>query len=51
MVPVSGITGEGLDELMEDLVFQSEVIDLRADVEVRAEGLVVDVKVGGVCPC
>ena len=51
MVPISGITGEGLDELMEELALQSEVMNSRADVEARAEGLVIDAKVCGVCSC
>jgi len=45
MIPVSGITGAGLDDLMEGLALQSEVMDLRADVEARAEGLVIDAKI------
>ena len=50
MVPISVITGEALDEFIEVLVFQSEVIDLRADLKARGEGLVIDAKVDGVCP-
>ena len=51
MVPVSGIIEESLDELMEELALQSKVMDQRVDVEVRAERLVIDTKVGGVYPC
>lgn len=43
--PVSGLTGEGLDALVEGLALQSEIMDLRADNEARAEGLVIDAKV------
>lgn len=45
LIPVSGMTGEGLDDLIEGLVLQSEVMDLRADVEARAEGVVMDARV------
>ena len=44
LVPVSGITGEGLSDLIEGLVLQSEVMDLRADVDARAEGIVIDAR-------
>lgn len=43
--PVSGITGEGLDDLIEGLVLHSEIMDLRACQESRAEGLIIDAKV------
>ena len=43
--PVSGLSGEGIDDLIEGLVLQSEIMDLRADTEARAEGLVIDAKV------
>jgi small GTP-binding protein len=43
--PVSGLTGEGLDDLIEGLVLQAEVMDLRADHESKAEGLVMDARV------
>lgn len=29
LIPVSGITGDGLDDLIEGLALQSEVMDLR----------------------
>ena len=45
LVPLSGLTGEGVDELIELLALQSEIMDLRADSEARAEGLVIDAKV------
>mmetsp|Transcript_35167 Transcript_35167/g.77056 ORF Transcript_35167/g.77056 Transcript_35167/m.77056 type:complete len:715 (-) Transcript_35167:227-2371(-) len=45
LVPVSGMTGDGLDDLIEGLVLQSEVMDLRADDEARAEGVVMDARV------
>ena len=45
VVPVSGLTGEGLDELIVGLVLQSEVMDLRADKDARAEGVVLDARI------
>ncbi len=45
VVPVSGLTGEGLDDLVEGLVLHSEIMDLRACQESRAEGLIIDAKV------
>lgn len=45
IIPVSGLTGEGLDDLISAMVLQSEVMDLRADVNARAEGVVLDAKV------
>ena len=43
--PLSGMTGEGLDDLIEGLILQSEIMDLRACKESRAEGLIIDAKV------
>ena len=45
MIPISSITGEGLDNLVEGLVLQSEIMDLRADDNARAEGIVIDARV------
>ena len=44
LLPVSGITGEGLDELIEGLSLQSEIMDLRADPDARAEGIIMDAR-------
>jgi translation initiation factor IF-2 len=44
IIPTSGLTGEGLDELIEGLLLQSEVMDLRADHEAHAEGIVMDAR-------
>ena len=44
LFPVSGITGEGLDDLTEGLALQSEMMDLRADDEARGEGIVIDAR-------
>jgi Translation initiation factor 2 (IF-2; GTPase) len=43
--PLSGITGDGVDHLIEGLILQSEVMDLRACKESRAEGIIIDAKV------
>jgi len=45
VVPVSGITGQGIPELTEILALQSEVLDLRANPEGKAEALVLDATV------
>jgi translation initiation factor IF-2 len=44
LFPVSGITGEGLDDLVEGLAIQSEMMDLRADYDARGEGIVIDAR-------
>ncbi|EED89802.1 DNA end binding protein, partial [Thalassiosira pseudonana CCMP1335] len=44
LFPVSGITGDGLDDLIEGLGLQSEIMDLRADEEARGEGIVIDAR-------
>jgi len=44
LFPVSGITGEGLDDLVEGLALQSEIMDLRADEEAKGEGIVIDAR-------
>lgn len=45
LIPVSGLTGLGIDELIEGLALQSEIMDLRADDTARAEGIVLDARV------
>eukprot|EP00752_Nemacystus_decipiens_P006400 g5764.t1 len=42
IVPVSAVTREGFDDLLETLLLQAEVLELRADNKAAAEGLVVD---------
>eukprot|EP00934_Nitzschia_sp_Nitz4_P006335 Nitzschia sp. Nitz4//scaffold287_size23745//13179//16401//NITZ4_008459-RA/size23745-snap-gene-0.25-mRNA-1//-1//CDS//3329545766//6325//frame0 len=44
IIPTSGLTGLGLDDLMEGLFLQSEIMDLRADDEALAEGIVMDAR-------
>ena len=55
VIPTSGLTGQGLDELMEGLLLQSEVMDLRADDAASAEGIVMDARMekglGAVTDC
>ena len=55
VIPTSGLTGQGLEELMEGLLLQSEVMDLRADNEAPGEGIVMDARIdkglGAVVDC
>ena len=55
LIPVSGLTGEGIDDLIEGLVLQSEMMDLRADENAQAEGIVMDARmdkgIGVVADC
>jgi len=42
MVPVSAMTGEGVDDLLEQVLLVAELEDLRADPEGRASGVVLE---------
>lgn len=42
VIPISGLTGLGLEDLMEGLLLQSEVMDLRADDKAHGEGIIMD---------
>ncbi|RME80940.1 MAG: translation initiation factor IF-2, partial [Zetaproteobacteria bacterium] len=44
MVPVSAKTGQGLEELLENLVLQAEVLELKANPERRGRGVVIESK-------
>mmetsp|Transcript_2079 Transcript_2079/g.4483 ORF Transcript_2079/g.4483 Transcript_2079/m.4483 type:complete len:1032 (+) Transcript_2079:1-3096(+) len=44
VIPTSGLTGEGLDDLMEGLLLQSEIMDLRADDKANGEGIIMDAR-------
>jgi len=44
VIPTSGLTGQGLDDLMEGLMLQSEIMDLRADDDASGEGIVMDAR-------
>jgi len=43
-VPVSALTGKGLDDLTEAIIAQAEIMDLRSDPEGLVEGVVVESK-------
>jgi len=43
-VPVSAKTGEGIDNLLEQVLLQAEVLELKAAVESPARGLVIEAK-------
>ena len=45
LFPVSGLTGEGIDELIDGLGLQSEMMDLRADDAAHGEGIVIDARI------
>lgn len=45
LFPVSGITSEGLDDLVEGLALQAEIMDLRADADAMGEGIVIDARI------
>jgi len=44
LFPVSGVTGEGVDDLIEGLALQAEIMDLRADEDANGEGIVIDAR-------
>ncbi|MDR0480107.1 MAG: translation initiation factor IF-2, partial [Burkholderiaceae bacterium] len=41
-VPVSAKTGQGIDELLEQVLLQAEVLELKSPVEAAAKGLVIE---------
>jgi translation initiation factor IF-2 len=41
-VPVSAKTGQGVDDLLEQVLLQAEVLELKAPVEAAAKGLVIE---------
>jgi translation initiation factor IF-2 len=43
-VPVSAKTGKGIDELLEQVLLQAEVLELRAPKDAMAKGLVIEAK-------
>lgn len=43
-VELSALTGEGIDELLEAIVLQSEILDLKANPDRPAEGAVIEAK-------
>lgn len=42
VVPVSAMTGEGIDHLLEMILLQAEVLDLKADPDGELEGVVIE---------
>ena len=52
-VPVSAHTGEGIDDLLESVLVQSELLELKAPVDVPAQGVIVESRMekgrGAVC--
>lgn len=42
MIPVSAKTGENLDKLLDDILLVADVEELKADVDIPAEGLVIE---------
>ncbi len=44
-VPVSAKTGQGIDDLLENLLLQAEVLELKAAVQAPAKGLVVEARI------
>ncbi len=43
-VPVSALTGQGIDTLLETILLQAEVLELRAPVDAPARGLVIEAR-------
>ncbi len=43
-VPISAKTGEGISELLENLLVVAEISELKADPEAKAEGVVIEAK-------
>ncbi|HWS04831.1 MAG TPA: translation initiation factor IF-2 [Burkholderiaceae bacterium] len=43
-VPVSAKTGQGIDELLEQLLLQAEVLELKAPIDAMAKGLVIEAR-------
>jgi translation initiation factor IF-2 len=43
-IPVSAKTGQGIDDLLENVLLQAEVLELKAPVDAPAKGLVIEAK-------
>ena len=43
-IPVSAKTGQGIDELLENVILQSEMLELKAPVESPAKGVVIEAR-------
>ncbi|MFR2459489.1 MAG: GTP-binding protein, partial [Christensenellales bacterium] len=44
MVPLSALTGDGVDSLLEMVILQAEVLDLKANPDRMARGIIVEAK-------
>jgi translation initiation factor IF-2 len=44
VIPVSAKTGQGVDELLEQVLLQAEVLELKAPVEAPAKGVVIEAR-------
>jgi translation initiation factor IF-2 len=44
VVPVSAKTGKGVDELLEQLLLQAEVLELKASIDTPAKGVVIEAR-------
>ncbi len=50
--PVSGVTGQGVDDLLENILIQAEVLELQANPNRRANGYVIEAELQqGLGPC
>lgn len=43
-VPVSALTGQGIDQLLDSILLQAEVLELKAPVETAARGVVIEAR-------
>ena len=43
-IPVSAKTGQGIDELLENVLLQAEILELQAPVDALAQGLVIEAR-------
>jgi translation initiation factor IF-2 len=43
-VPVSAKTGQGIDELLEHILFQADLMELRADPQARVRGVIIEAR-------
>ncbi len=43
-VPVSAKTGQGIDDLLENVLLQAEILELKAPVEALAQGIVIEAR-------
>src|SRR5690606_23235710 len=43
-IPVSAKTGQGIDELLENVLLQAEILELKAPVDAPAKGIVIEAR-------